>query len=720
MIKENRYEYAYLGAALLYSALSCGTAWAAAEPQIDGAASASNGAGEYLGEIVVTARKRVEVLRDVPAAISALSEDSLQTRGVTSIDDLGRQTPGLIMSERQNRVPNVVMRGIGSYGFVEGVGFYIDDVQNFTDKTMRLEDLERVEILKGPQATLFGGSSLAGAVRYISKRPSFTPKAEARASIGENDYYNLYLSANAPVAGDAVAARVSGYYTHDDGFVDDSNLLKPTSEFREYGVRGQLLFEFNDRFSSLITLRYRDYDGAFNTYIREDSVKKVDTHSTLSLKPNLHTKTFGVVAEFKYDLNFAELLSLSSYTRQKSDVILDGDYTPFPALTGQSDTYPSKIYTQELRLTSAESDTFDWIVGLYASKRENAFGTAAPLVITAAPGVIAPVELVIDPFLDVTAKQTEIAGFATGNLHLGDFTVSAGARLMRTKYKSDSKAFFGMPNSGVQSVTDTAFLPKVTLSYKMAGGTLLFASVAEGYESGKVDSGAAPATPYAPETNWTYEIGAKGDLGPALYYELSAYYIDSSDRQTETVYDAGGGVFLKAIRNIGDARTYGAEASVRWKPVTGLTLDGALGYLDAKWTDASYAGVSLRGKRIPNASPWTANFGATYFAPVADDLALTLHFDAAYRDEFPWQITYDPISNTNPSYWLANARIGLGPDSGKWEAAIRVDNLFDQKYYTEFFPQQNGPQNADGTCVQCHTGAIGGLRRLVLSLGVKF
>lgn len=207
-------SYAKISAFVLTTALSGALFPAAAQengPQASGAQSAE------IGEIIVTARKRAERLRDVPESVSALSSEDLNVRGIATVADLGRQSPGLQLNRRQDNTPNVTMRGVGSFGNVQGVGFFLDDVQNFTDQTMRLEDVGQIEILKGPQGTLYGGSAVGGAIKYNSVKPTFDTYVRATAEFGEKQYQNLYAALNTPVA-DTLALRVSGYLTHDDGF----------------------------------------------------------------------------------------------------------------------------------------------------------------------------------------------------------------------------------------------------------------------------------------------------------------------------------------------------------------------------------------------------------------------------------------------------------------------------------------------------------------------
>src|ERR1700730_8476506 len=164
---------------------------------------------QSIQEIVVTARKRSERVIDIPESITAITAGEIEGRGIQTIEDLGRQTPNLQLNMRQDLTTDVVIRGVGAYGDVLGVGFSIDNVPNFTDQTMRLEDVESVEILKGPQGTLYGGSSIGGLVRYVSKRPEFNWEGETFAEVGNYSHIDVSAAQNIPLIDGKLALRVS-------------------------------------------------------------------------------------------------------------------------------------------------------------------------------------------------------------------------------------------------------------------------------------------------------------------------------------------------------------------------------------------------------------------------------------------------------------------------------------------------------------------------------
>ena len=675
------------------------------------------------GQIVVTATRRAESLKDVPQSISALSDDMLQSRGVTDITALGRQTPGLVMNERADKTPNVVMRGIGAFGNVQGVGFYIDDVQNFTDQTMRLQDLERVEILKGPQGTLYGGSSIGGAVRYITKQPDFYLSGEALVEGGGYGYRNAYAAANVPLVADKMAVRVSGYYNADDGFWT-SPTIPDISKTEEFGIRGQLLVQPTDSFKALLTVRYRNLDGGGLIASGQDSVDSVTYVADLSEGPNVNSETIGFVGNLSYDFGGITLDSISSYTHQDKNYLGDVDYTttaPQQVVIFTDNPLPAEVLTQEIRLSSDDSDVLNWIVGLYAANLKNVGITGTP--VTAVVSVPAfDIVQTVPNFFSYQSEQTDLAAFASTDLLLGDLTVTTGVRLYKVIYDADLFTSGGAPVNQHFENDDTTVLPRLALSYETAGGTNIYASVSRGYEPGRAALSSDTPSTYAPEKTWAFELGSKGYLGDrTLYYEIAGFYTLYSARQFETRIPLAVGGFVETVANIGDSTAYGFETSLNWSPVSAFTLTGSLGYLHSQWDDgAQYDGIDISGRDTPNSPEWTGNVGGTFTHPLTDDLELKLHADASYTGEFRWKLDYDPISSLNPDFWLASAYVSIGDPDDRWKVSARVSNLFDQDYFLDFTPQQFGAQNADGSCDKCHLGYVGERRRLTLSASVKF
>lgn len=678
-------------------------------------------------EIIVTAQKREERLRDIPQSIAAFTAKSLEVRGITSTDDLGRQTPGLVLSKRLDNTPNVVIRGIGSFGNTIGVGFYIDEVQNFTDQTMRLEDLERVEILKGPQGTLYGGSNIGGAIKYVSKTPELEGiAADFSAEAGSRDFFDVYGSVNVPLA-QTTAFRVSGYRTQDDGFLKNNLLGIDAAKYTEWGIRAQLLFQPTDNFHALVTFRHRDLDGGSQNYSRQNDIRHPLFVSDTNVASFQKRRTSSFVLNLQYDLGSATLTSISSYTRLKVRSAQDVDYTVIPAQRSEAfDVPPSKVYTQEVRLTSDTGGAIDWLVGAYASRQDNINGLPPTFSLFAGP-------FAFEPALDYRIRQDDIAAFGSANLHFGQFTLTGGLRWLHTKftYHGISRAFvFG---SDVPEIinSDNALLPRLALSYKTDNDTLLYASVSRGYESGKVTILSDPPFPYKPETTWAFEVGAKGDLGSRLRYDAAIFYTAYKARQIETrIFDPDLGVTGERVDNIGDSTSKGFELGTVWTPIDQFDLSAAAAYTDAKWKNNAVLGVSdgaggttnlnLGGDRVPNSPQWMLNFAADYRIAISGDNQFSLHADASYMGKIRYKLLDTGPTTFAPSHWIANARIAFGSKSGNWEIAGRVENIFDKSYFNEFGPQTFGPQNPDGTCSGCHLGSPASPRRFLASVRGSF
>ncbi len=680
----------------------------------------------HVDDIIVTAQKREERLRDIPQSVSAFTGEALEVRGISSTDDLGRQTPGLVLSKRLDNTPNVVIRGIGSFGNTVGVGFYVDDVQNFTDQTMRLQDLERVEILKGPQGTLYGGSNIGGAIKFVSKKPSLKEvTSDLSAELGSRNYVDLYGSVNLPLA-PTTAVRLSAYRTQDDGYIKNNLLGIDAAKYVEWGIRGQVLFQPTDDFHALVTFRHRDLDGGSQNYSRQNDIRHPVFFSNTNVANFQKRVSSSVILDLEYDFGGASLTSISSYTRLKIRSAQDVDYTTVPAQRSEAfDVPPSKVYTQELRLTSETGGTFDWLVGAYISRQDNIHGLPAKFSLFAGP-------FAFTPALEFRLRQADIAAFGSANLHFGQFTLTGGLRWLDTKYTYHgiTRAFvFGSDVPKIVN-SDKALLPRLALSYKTDNNTLLYASVSRGYESGKVTILSDPPFPYDPETTWAFELGAKGDLGRQLRYEAAVFYTAYQDRQIETrIFDPNLGITGERVDNIGDSASKGFELSAVWTPVSQLDLSAAAAYTDAKWKNAVFGvdngaggttNLQLHGDRIPNSPKWMLNFATDYRIPAFGENQITFHADASYMSNIRYRLVATGPTTFAPSHWIANARIGFGPESGVWEVAGRVENIFDKSYFNEFGPQTFGPQNPDGTCTGCHLGSPASPRRFLASVRGSF
>lgn len=511
------------------------------------------------GEILVTARKRAETTREIPESISVIGAETLERQEINNIDKVGLRVTNLNLSTRADGNPNVTIRGVGSFGNTQGVGFFIDGVHILTDASAEFGEIERLEVLKGPQGTLYGGSNIGGAIRFITKRPELGEfSGTAKGKIGEQNMRNLSASVNVPL-GSIAALRLFGYRNQDDGFVYDNNPIrlngrsnitdsyiwpiplvgpgvnfvpdsgnsaerwrKHPNEKTEWGVRGALYIEPSDRLNILISARYNKIDTGNNNWRADDpDLLTYSPERHLTFAGRLRRHTFGISGEINYDLGGVKLNALSSYTDafRKDTTDLDvSSEVGFDLVRPE----PTKYYTNELRLTSDTDGPFEWIIGGYYSvwkndwsSYANFYGTTDVLSAVIPPSntlnildnivgnaVSAPTfdeETTVRvpfPFENRKRKKTHLAGFGTASYKFGQFELGLGLRIDKWTYDTlDRNA--GLYGTGTPYLKQggTEVMPKASLSYFTEGGTHIYGNYAKGYEPGGFNLYDAAGTP---------------------------------------------------------------------------------------------------------------------------------------------------------------------------------------------------------------------------------
>lgn len=530
----------------------------AAAQDASGVGDRSDGA-YHDGEILVTARKRSETTREIPESISVMSSAQLEQQGINNIDKVGLRVTNLNLSTRADGNPNVTIRGVGSFGNTQGVGFFIDGVHILTDASAEFGEIERLEVLKGPQGTLYGGSNIGGAIRFITKRPELGKfSGFAKAKIGDQDMRNLSASVNVPL-GSVAALRVFGYRNQDDGFVFDRDptrlngrsnitdsyiwplpLVGPGINFvpdsgnsaerwrthpnekTEWGVRGALYVEPSDRMNILISARYNKIDTGNNNWRADDpALLTYSAERDLTFAGRLRRHTFGISGEVNFDLGGVKLNALSSYTDAYRKDTTDLDVSSevgFDLVRPE----PTKYYTNELRLTSDGDGPFEWIIGGYYSVWKNDWSSYANFygATDVLSAVIPPSDTlnILDnivgnpvsaptfaeettvrvpfPFENRKRKKTHLAAFGTTSYRLGQFELGLGLRVDKWTYDTlDRNA--GLYATGIPYLKQggTEVMPKASLSYFTNGGTHIYANYAKGYEPGGFNLYDAQGTP---------------------------------------------------------------------------------------------------------------------------------------------------------------------------------------------------------------------------------
>ena len=700
------------------------------------------------GIIVVTARKRAESTLEVPETVTAFGEQQLERAFIQDIDDVGLAVPNLQLSTRTDGFPNVTVRGIGGFGNTQGVGFYLDDVQLFADASSRFGDLERIEVLKGPQGILYGGSNIGGAVKFVSKRPELGElQGNVSLRAGSFDYFDAQAELNVPL-GENWAVKLFGYAETDDGFLVNPRTPRQNGRRAEtgadigrreqYGARAALYGDLGGA-EIYITARYNELDAPNDPWIREtDGDFNYSREVDLSYSPRNTRKTVGLTGHVDIPIGDVTLQSVTSWSDTQSRRQTDLDIQPEFVL----DLFRPEdfaVFTQELRLSSDDSGPFVWQVGGYYANIERDLESV--LIIREGfcfidPGTCDPlsqqddVVLAEAPFEFSRREREQAAAFANGSFELGGgFEIGGGLRLDRT---TSRRANLDSGLSG--SVAETVVLGRASVSWASPDETtLIYANFSQGFEPADFSltnlTGANTLLGFGKEEADQIEVGYKGRLfDDALVLTIAAFYIDYRDRQFELqAADPQTGGFVEAIVNVGDSTQKGIEFDFTWAMTDGLTLSGGAGWIDAAWKDnvvSPISGRSLAGVRPPNLSKFSASGALEYEGDLGPG-EFFIRAQGRYKGASSTNSQFfdtpgdDYPAFNNPAFFVADASAGV--EFGRFKANLTVENLFDERYFNDVqeFPNFAGNLNP-GEPGNIIIGTLGQVRRLIGSIGFAF
>lgn len=698
------------------------------------AASAEEQGG--LEEIIVTAQKRAEGLSDVPISISAISGKQVENYGQTNLEQISSSVPNLKIT--QTAIANrIAIRGIASgdnKGFEQSVAMFVDGVYYGRDQLSRLPlvDMERVEVLRGPQPTLFGKNAIAGAVNITTRSP--TDEFEGSVSgLYEFNHKELQLTGvlSGPLS-DGVEARVVGYYRKMDGYFYNQKLDRDEPNVDEKYVRGKLEFDKGGPFAAELKLEYADFEmkgqprdvfgavGNYNTVFQGPFF--VSTNPDYVREDNGYeskNKVFGATLNADLEIGEHTLTSVSSLLDYKTREIVDVDFSGISFLDGTNLREDYRQFSQELRLTSPGGETFNYIAGVYyqhAKLDVQDFTLFNPTFLALG----APFNALGDTRndRDYAQKSDLISGFAQGELSLTDqLRITAGARFNHEK-KSGSRtlavvkgplstaplpvvtAVFRALNIEAHSISgkisEDSFNPMVNVQFDATDDLMLYASYAKGTKAGGFDirSNSLPtsttvakpgAFEFEDESANNFEAGLKYK-GRNVAFNLSVYRTDYKDLQVN-IFD---GTLNFNVRNAAEARTQGVEADFRAAIADGLTISGAVAYLDFKFTNftdgqcyylqtpGANGFCDYSGKRNALSPKWSGNLNVDYTTPITSDMKVAFNVNADFSSSYIAAANLDPRTHQD-GYVKLGARLALAQVDDRWEVALIGRNLTNQR-----------------------------------------
>jgi iron complex outermembrane receptor protein len=566
--------------------------------QSDSSAAAGTGGSDApLEEIVVTAQKRLERLIDVPISIAAIGSDELTKRRVVNIDDLQAAVPGMSIVGSGELQRRIMLRGVGNtFGGGSLIGMYLDEVPATpsgpaSELDLRTYDLERVEVLRGPQGTLYGAASAGGTIRFITAKPdldSFGAKTDLAASFTEDGDMSRRIEGmvNVPLIESELGLRVAGTYDRQGGWMDQPALGKEDINDRTTAhVRAKALWKPSSQLSVDAMAVIHRTDGSAGSK-GEDANGNFAQAFNLPTTPSIDDDYDIYNLTMAYDFNSVRLLSATSFVETSKDARDIASFAQLfapPAPRRQFiyflNSAEARILTEEVRLTSQGDGRWQWTVGGFYRRAKD-----EGVLIFSTNGVARSYQL-------NTSLSKATSFFADASFQLTQkMKVGVGARYFEEDRESQSGSAAGAPPAALGPLLKGKFDsvdPRVYLQYKWNEDVSTYASAAKGFRSGGFNAGTQP--PYDPEKVWTYELGSKLSVnGGRLGVEAAVFYSNYSDYQVSGVVPTPPtGDLLNRLSNAGDARIRGVEASLRWRPVEAWAFG-----LNGTWLDTEFTSIA--------------------------------------------------------------------------------------------------------------------------------
>ncbi len=665
-----------------------------------------------LEEIIVTAEKRAESLQDIPIAISAFSDERMNRAGVSGVSDLKQLAPSLQFGG-QALTSFVSIRGIGTdlinIGAESGVTISQDGVvfsrSMFFDADFM--DVERVEVLRGPQGTISGRNSTGGSINIHSKRPTEEFEGGFKLTFGNYNRFstNSYLSG--PLMGDKLQGRIAFSTDDSNGWLTNTFLNEKTGSRDKVHVRASLLALPAENLEVLfIADAINDRSNPIGQLARGrvlSDVPSVEEELDISL-PDFDNLTFEAdqgqfrdVEQYGFTLGIvwdlspdATLTSTTGYISRTSEAssdydgsLLAGSQSPFVA-------FDIWQFTQELTLTADLTDKMDLILGgLYV--RDSA---GEPIDYVSIPAGISLLEGRPDQDLASYSVYSQLRYQLTNDLR-----ISAGLR-----YTHDKKTLKDMPtlNGSALGLFEAerswnAVTPRLAIDYAINDDVTLFANVARGFKAGGMNTYTYPIDDFNPELVWNYEAGVKSILwNGRAHVGLTGFYSDYTDLQQNVLLTGEGAQFFR-VENAAAATIKGLEFEVDAQISEAFRINGSATWLDAKFKelfseDALFPDLGIRdlsGNKMIRAPEWQFTIGGEYAVPISNELLGVMRLDYQWQDKVYFDFYNRDLVGQN-AYGLLNFNIAVEAEDGRWQISIFGKNILDKRYFNSSYVEDIG------------------------------
>ena len=657
-----------------------------------------------LEEIVVTATRRTESLQNVPIAITAITGEALADAGVARLEDLATQIPNTFIDTSSGlRSTDVTVRGISSNpnnpGVDPAVGVFVDGVYQSRPTTLNtnLYDLERIEVVRGPQGALYGKNTISGAMNFITRLPTESFESDMDVGYGNYDAINAYASASGALGSPTLLGRISVSYQKRDGDIDNLTTGTKLDNVNEQSGRLALLWKAADSIDVILRAdksRDRTNDGAAEVFLNgqfagtpfagpDPSTRNVTNNQDTIQNRNIDGASIEVDARFAA----GTLTSLTSYQHYTWYNLEDDDSSVLDMLsTGIQENQTE--WAEDVRFVSKATGSFNYLAGVYFSHQT--LSTVSTAIVGPALGIY-PTDVFGYINADVTTQST--AGYGQLSYDLTSRWNATFSARYSDEHKEVLQSQIGDPYQvllatqppQLLSRNDDKFTPAGSITYKFTKDVNGYASVSNGFKAGGFNVFSISLTDqarYAPETVTSYELGLKSLLADdRIRLNSAIYYLDYKNLQVNQLVLVNGTPQF-TTSNAATATSKGAEIELGARLTAELGLNMSYGYCDAvfkSFPNATAQGANYSGYQLPDAAKNTVAIALDYTRPVSASLEVMARTDFTYRSGVYFQPDNTPDLYQG-GYGVAGARLGVGGRDHRWGVTAWVRNLSNRTY----------------------------------------
>jgi len=700
-----------LAASLMGSVAFVGSAYAAEEAADE---------APVFDEIIVTSTKRAESIQDIPISVTAISQETLELSGAVEFADYATSVPNLsfgFAGEGRQTSRQFQLRGISGR---DTTAFYINETAVPTTMDPRVIDVNRIEVLRGPQGSLFGARSMGGLVRLVTNQPSTDDVyGNVHAGFGTvhegGEDYQFDATVNIPIA-DNAAFKATAYYIKDGGFIDrqvdpdastiiaggagqngDEFLNEDVNEDETYGFAASLLLNASENISITPSIIYQKTDSDGPAFVDNDVENLVKVRQ-FDVDEIGRDEWYLASVEASIGLDAGQIVTSVSYFDRETLDVEDGSLFMMgffgPPVAAIDDPVTTREvsdqnrFTAEARFVSEFEGPVNFIAGVFYQKVETEGGFPVDSIIPGGSPIAGLFGLGTSFFSsNVTTDQEEIGFFGEVTLDVTEqLSITAGGRwfdVSTTSARSDAGSLFdlfGAPVPGQNSQSDNGFNPRVAVEFAVNDDVSLYANVAKGFRPGGANASEATCAAFGTivpsgfesDSLWNYEGGFKSTLAEGrVTFNASAFHIVWSDRQTSIANC--GGLGFGAIDNVGQAKATGFEAEMSAYITDSVSLSGGIGYVDARVTDTGGIGSVEVGDPLFNVPEWNGAAALDINVPISDDVDGYSRIDFRYVGS-----SISAQGNERPEYTVLNARIGAQLSDG-WDVSLYANNILDKR-----------------------------------------